>query len=113
MVVRLLFEPLRSSTIENSVTDAALAGSLHDSIVATGLTKSYAPYAPYGASTALGARIDRGAPWPNGAGKTTTIDMLIGLARPDAGTVSLFRSHALPGGQGRHYRRDDPKRAAH
>ena len=27
---------------------------------------------------------------PNGAGKTTTIDMLLGLARPDAGTVTLF-----------------------
>ena len=27
---------------------------------------------------------------PNGAGKTTTIDMMLGLARPDAGTVSLF-----------------------
>jgi ABC-2 type transport system ATP-binding protein len=27
---------------------------------------------------------------PNGAGKSTTIDMLLGLAQPDAGTVSLF-----------------------
>jgi ABC-2 type transport system ATP-binding protein len=27
---------------------------------------------------------------PNGAGKTTTIDMMIGLAKPDAGSVSLF-----------------------
>jgi ABC-2 type transport system ATP-binding protein len=27
---------------------------------------------------------------PNGAGKSTTIDMLLGLARPDAGTVALF-----------------------
>jgi ABC-2 type transport system ATP-binding protein len=27
---------------------------------------------------------------PNGAGKSTTIDLLLGLARPDAGTVSLF-----------------------
>jgi ABC-2 type transport system ATP-binding protein len=27
---------------------------------------------------------------PNGAGKSTTIDMLLGLARPDRGTVSLF-----------------------
>ncbi|MFZ1063061.1 MAG: ABC transporter ATP-binding protein [Acidimicrobiales bacterium] len=27
---------------------------------------------------------------PNGAGKTTTIDMILGLARPDRGTVSLF-----------------------
>ncbi|MET7666924.1 ABC transporter ATP-binding protein [Micromonospora luteifusca] len=27
---------------------------------------------------------------PNGAGKTTTIDMLLGLARPDAGTVRIL-----------------------
>ncbi|MFD2080068.1 ABC transporter ATP-binding protein [Actinopolymorpha cephalotaxi] len=27
---------------------------------------------------------------PNGAGKSTTVDMLLGLARPDQGTVSLF-----------------------
>ncbi len=27
---------------------------------------------------------------PNGAGKTTTIDMLLGLARPDAGSVSVY-----------------------
>jgi ABC-2 type transport system ATP-binding protein len=27
---------------------------------------------------------------PNGAGKTTTIDMMLGLIRPDAGSVSLF-----------------------
>ncbi|WP_186628256.1 ABC transporter ATP-binding protein [Rhodococcus sp. BP22] len=27
---------------------------------------------------------------PNGAGKTTTIDMMLGLARPDSGTVSIF-----------------------
>jgi ABC-2 type transport system ATP-binding protein len=27
---------------------------------------------------------------PNGAGKSTTIDLLLGLARPDSGTVSVF-----------------------
>lgn len=27
---------------------------------------------------------------PNGAGKTTTIDMVLGLARPDSGTITLF-----------------------
>ena len=27
---------------------------------------------------------------PNGAGKTTTIDMLLGLARPDQGTVRVY-----------------------
>src|SRR5436305_4993192 len=27
---------------------------------------------------------------PNGAGKTSTIDMILGLSRPDAGTVSVY-----------------------
>jgi len=27
---------------------------------------------------------------PNGAGKTTTIDMILGLSRPDRGTVSVL-----------------------
>jgi len=27
---------------------------------------------------------------PNGAGKTTTLDMMLGLTRPDGGTVSVF-----------------------
>jgi len=29
---------------------------------------------------------------PNGAGKSTTIDMMLGLTRPDSGTVTLFGS---------------------
>jgi ABC-2 type transport system ATP-binding protein len=34
---------------------------------------------------------------PNGAGKTTTIKCLLGLIRPDAGTIEIFgRSHSLP-----------------
>ena len=38
---------------------------------------------------------------PNGAGKSTTIDMMLGLTRPDSGTVSLFGStpsHAVDAG---------------
>ena len=27
---------------------------------------------------------------PNGAGKSTTIDMILGLAQPDSGSVTLF-----------------------
>ncbi|WP_448631609.1 ABC transporter ATP-binding protein [Cellulomonas soli] len=34
---------------------------------------------------------------PNGAGKTTTIRMLLGLVRPDAGTIQVL-GHDLPGG---------------
>ena len=29
---------------------------------------------------------------PNGAGKSTTVDMILGLSRPDAGTVTVFGS---------------------
>src|SRR5260370_12866904 len=38
---------------------------------------------------------------PNGAGKTTTIDMVLGLTRPDSGSVSLFGmppTQAVPAG---------------
>lgn len=40
---------------------------------------------------------------PNGAGKTTTINMLTGLARPDAGTVTIAGIHST----------DNPKAAQH
>ncbi|GIG90329.1 ABC transporter ATP-binding protein [Plantactinospora endophytica] len=57
----------------------------------TDLTKSY------GAVTAVAGLSLRIRPGevvaflgPNGAGKTTTIDMLLGLARPDTGTVRVF-----------------------
>ena len=32
---------------------------------------------------------------PNGAGKSTTIDMLLGLTKPDAGTVTVFGSRPI------------------
>ena len=41
---------------------------------------------------------------PNGAGKSTTIDMMLGLQRPDAGTVRALRRP--PG------RRSQPARSA-
>ena len=33
---------------------------------------------------------------PNGAGKTTTIDMILGLGRPDRGTVTVLVEVVLP-----------------
>src|SRR6204780_5942170 len=76
---------------DNLVTDVARAKTVHDSIVATGLTKSSGAVR---AVRGIDLQLARGSTvallGPNGAGKTTTIDMLIGLARPDAGTVSLF-----------------------
>jgi ABC-2 type transport system ATP-binding protein len=73
------------------VTDAAPSATAHDSIVARGLTKSFGNVR---AVRGLDLELQRGTTvallGPNGAGKTTTIDMMIGLAKPDAGTVTLF-----------------------
>ncbi|WP_410811261.1 ABC transporter ATP-binding protein [Micromonospora sp. 067-2] len=65
--------------------------STHPAVELNGLTKTF------GAVTAvdgLSLRVQPGEVvaflGPNGAGKTTTIDMLLGLARPDAGTVRIL-----------------------
>ncbi|RAO22746.1 Polyamine-transporting ATPase [Micromonospora noduli] len=65
--------------------------STHPAVELDGLTKSF------GAVTAvdgLSLRVQPGEVvaflGPNGAGKTTTIDMLLGLSRPDRGTVRVL-----------------------
>ncbi|MFI7427433.1 ATP-binding cassette domain-containing protein [Micromonospora sp. NPDC049836] len=67
------------------MTDTAPAVDL------AGITKTFGPVT---AVDGLSLRIEPGEVvaflGPNGAGKTTTVDMLLGLARPDAGTVRLF-----------------------
>ena len=59
------------------------------------LTKSYkGPHGPVHAVRGIDLSIAPGETvailGPNGAGKSTTIDMLLGLAAPDAGSVSVF-----------------------
>lgn len=62
-----------------------------DGIVLEGLYKSYGPVkAVCGIDLAIGPGETVALLGPNGAGKSTTIDMVLGLARPDAGRVSLF-----------------------
>ncbi|HLI58250.1 MAG TPA: ABC transporter ATP-binding protein [Solirubrobacteraceae bacterium] len=60
-----------------------------------GLTKTYrGPGGPVPAVRGIDFAIAPGETvallGPNGAGKSTTIDMLLGLGRPDAGTVTVF-----------------------
>jgi ABC-2 type transport system ATP-binding protein len=63
----------------------------NDGIVLSNLTKSYgAVQAVRGIDAVIAAGETVALLGPNGAGKTTTIDMLLGLARPDSGTVTLF-----------------------
>jgi ABC-2 type transport system ATP-binding protein len=64
-------------------------------ILLQGLTKSFrTPHGVVEAVRGIDMSIARGETvallGPNGAGKSTTIDMLLGLIRPDNGTVSLF-----------------------
>jgi ABC-2 type transport system ATP-binding protein len=55
-----------------------------------GLTKSYPGFRLEGINFTLGSGEVMGFIGPNGAGKTTTIRMLMGLVRPDGGSIRLF-----------------------
>jgi ABC-2 type transport system ATP-binding protein len=60
-------------------------------IQASGLRKSYGPIeAVRGVDISIDAGETVALLGPNGAGKSTTIDMILGLAEPDAGSVSVF-----------------------
>jgi ABC-2 type transport system ATP-binding protein len=71
--------------------DAPSTLTEYDGVVVHNLTKSYGAVK---AVRGINIEMERGSTvallGPNGAGKTTTIDMMLGLTRPDAGTVSLF-----------------------
>ncbi len=60
-------------------------------IQVSGLTKSYGTVqAVRGIDLSISPGETVALLGPNGAGKSTTIDMILGLARPDAGSVSVF-----------------------
>jgi ABC-2 type transport system ATP-binding protein len=60
-------------------------------IVLSRLTKSYGQvHAVRGIDLTIARGETVALLGPNGAGKSTTIDMLLGLTRPDSGSVSLF-----------------------
>jgi len=69
------------------VVTEAHSGGIHLS----GLTKSYGNVrAVRGVDVAVDPGETVAILGPNGAGKSTTIDMVLGLARPDAGSVTVF-----------------------
>ena len=67
-------------------------------LVVAGLSKTYGDRRVV---TDVSWRADRGQVvgllGPNGAGKTTTMRMLVGLVRPDAGSVSVLGEAVVPG----------------
>ena len=71
------------------------AGRSDGGIRLQGLAKTYrGPEGPVHAVRGIDISVAAGETvallGPNGAGKSTTIDMLLGLATPDAGTVTVF-----------------------
>jgi len=72
------------------VSDVSAASSAN-SVVVSNLTKSFGKVrAVRGISFEMARGTTVALLGPNGAGKSTTIDMMIGLATPDHGGVSLF-----------------------
>jgi ABC-2 type transport system ATP-binding protein len=88
-------------TIIPAVSDLGSASGLEgaagvaEAIELRGIKKSWrGPSGPVHAVRGIDVSIARGETvallGPNGAGKSTTIDMILGLARPDGGSVSVF-----------------------
>ena len=77
-----------------------MAGKMNTepTIVISGLTRHYGKFTAVGN---LSLRVDAGEIYGflglNGAGKTTTIRMMLGMIKPDEGTVSIFGSKVQPG----------------
>ena len=70
-------------------------GAADTGVVLHGLTKTFSsPQGPIRAVRGIDLRVPAGETvallGPNGAGKSTTIDMVLGLAAPDEGSVAVF-----------------------
>jgi ABC-2 type transport system ATP-binding protein len=84
----------RSGTLF-AMTSTDVARSTTTGVKIAGLSKSFkSPQGPVQAVRGIDLTIDVGQTvallGPNGAGKSTTIDMVLGLLKPDAGTIELF-----------------------
>jgi ABC-2 type transport system ATP-binding protein len=70
------------------------AAGAHDHVAAVELTRLTKSYAAVRAVDELTLRVERGEIvallGPNGAGKSTTTELILGLARPDAGSATVF-----------------------
>jgi ABC-2 type transport system ATP-binding protein len=67
------------------------SGASSSGIALCGLVKSFGDVqAVRGVDIVIGRGETVALLGPNGAGKSTTIDMMLGLSRPDAGTVGVF-----------------------
>jgi ABC-2 type transport system ATP-binding protein len=80
--------------VSSSATAVRTSGSTAE-IQLSGLVKSFhGLHGPIEAVRGIDVEISAGETvallGPNGAGKSTTIDMLLGLLRPDSGSVSVF-----------------------
>ena len=80
--------------------------TFHDDTSGIRLQQLFKSYGPVPAVRGIDIAIDPGETvallGPNGAGKSTTIDIILGLVRPDAGSVTLFgQSPTVAVGQGR------------
>ena len=69
----------------------AIGKASHDGVVLSRVSKAYGRLR---AVDSIELSIPRGQTvailGPNGAGKTTTLDMVLGLTRPDSGSIALF-----------------------
>jgi ABC-2 type transport system ATP-binding protein len=67
----------------------------NDALRIRGLSKAFARPAVEGLDLTIGAGEFYGLLGPNGAGKTTTLRMVVGLTKPDAGSIEIFGVDAL------------------
>ena len=82
---------MTTTTNPSSVRPSAAAGAHVPAIALRGLTRHFGDVrAVDGLDLVVGAGEVVAFLGPNGAGKTTTIDAILGLGRPDAGTVEVF-----------------------
>jgi ABC-2 type transport system ATP-binding protein len=66
-----------------------------DALRIRGLSKAFARPAVESLDLTIGAGEFYGLLGPNGAGKTTTLRMVVGLTKPDAGSIEIFGIDAL------------------